>query len=598
MDHDDRPGRSCRRKALLAATVVAITVTAAGVPGAVPSVSAATARHDPIHIEGDADLEAQASAEGWPGDGTPEDPYVIAGYDIHPAEGGDGIDIRNTTLHLEIRDNFLKGAGAGGSGVFLGNATNVTVRANEAITFGYGIRVQGSTGIVVKGNEVARHRSYGLALLGSDDSRVEGNEVSLNHQGIRVAGNALYGTYASGNAVAANRVVANDVGIAVARRSDNTTVRGNVVEDNHVGIDIRGASDSRIAANEIAGADSFGISALDAARIAVSDNVVDADGAAVHLSRTDNSTVVDNDLGATSLVHRGIDLIDADDNLVAANAMYRPDTGIRLDDGSQRNVVADHTMTGARYGIVVSESSANVVRNNNLSWTTGGAVLVRQASSNQLLGNDLRFGGAGIDLYRADGNLLAGNEMRYVDRGVDLGDSHDNVVRDNLFNSTSGTAVGLWEADGNRIETNRILQTRDEAVLLYDSANNSIRTNILRDNGVGIELIAASGNSLFDNLFADNGDDVELWDSAKNRWYIEPRPGGNVVGGDLLGGNFWDSYTGADVDDDGLGDVPHRVEGLLTGHVGEVVQGRETLDRHPLMMDRLAVCPLGPPCPT
>ncbi|MFO8109268.1 MAG: hypothetical protein R6U17_01905 [Thermoplasmata archaeon] len=36
----------------------------------------------PIRIDGDSDFASQAAQEGWPGDGSTENPYVIEGYEI------------------------------------------------------------------------------------------------------------------------------------------------------------------------------------------------------------------------------------------------------------------------------------------------------------------------------------------------------------------------------------------------------------------------------------------------------------------------------------------------------------------------------------
>jgi len=61
---------------------------------------------DPIHIEGNENFSEKAEEEGWPGDGSEENPYIIEGYRI---EGGDdnGIRIKDVDLSFKIRDNFI-----------------------------------------------------------------------------------------------------------------------------------------------------------------------------------------------------------------------------------------------------------------------------------------------------------------------------------------------------------------------------------------------------------------------------------------------------------------------------------------------------------
>ncbi|MGC8913737.1 MAG: hypothetical protein ACP5LE_07445, partial [Thermoplasmata archaeon] len=51
--------------------------------------------HAPIHINGDADFANQTATEGWPGNGSQDNPYVIDGYDIDGNGGSYCIWIEN-----------------------------------------------------------------------------------------------------------------------------------------------------------------------------------------------------------------------------------------------------------------------------------------------------------------------------------------------------------------------------------------------------------------------------------------------------------------------------------------------------------------------
>ena len=71
-----------------------------------PSVEAYTP-HDPIDIVGNEDFTAQAESEGWPGDGSEADPFIIEGYEIEP-NSDSGIDIESTSVHFIIRDSLIR----------------------------------------------------------------------------------------------------------------------------------------------------------------------------------------------------------------------------------------------------------------------------------------------------------------------------------------------------------------------------------------------------------------------------------------------------------------------------------------------------------
>ena len=62
--------------------------------------------HDVIRINNDTDFANQASQEGWLGDGTQSNPYVISGYDIDAHGAGDAIYIGNTTVYFVVKTGW------------------------------------------------------------------------------------------------------------------------------------------------------------------------------------------------------------------------------------------------------------------------------------------------------------------------------------------------------------------------------------------------------------------------------------------------------------------------------------------------------------
>ncbi|MHA1936657.1 MAG: hypothetical protein ACW97O_00430, partial [Candidatus Thorarchaeota archaeon] len=85
--------------------------------------------HDPIVIDGDASFSDTALLEGWPGDGSPENPYIIDGFDIDLGGAiGHCISIYNTRVSFTISNCNLTGASnlgwAIGAGISLENVTD------------------------------------------------------------------------------------------------------------------------------------------------------------------------------------------------------------------------------------------------------------------------------------------------------------------------------------------------------------------------------------------------------------------------------------------------------------------------------------------
>jgi len=62
---------------------------------------------DPVRIDGNEDFAEKAEENGWPGDGSEDDPYVIEGYEIDGGGYRYGIYIGNVTDHFFVRECYV-----------------------------------------------------------------------------------------------------------------------------------------------------------------------------------------------------------------------------------------------------------------------------------------------------------------------------------------------------------------------------------------------------------------------------------------------------------------------------------------------------------
>ncbi len=141
------------------------------------------ASHDPILIDGNEDFAAQAAAEGWPGDGTQGDPYIIEGLEIDLEKQGKGaIDVRNTDVHFIIRDCYLHNGGqawlnsnAQGYGIIARNVRNMRVERTIAVECFEGIWLKGTQDSVLHFNDVSHNSGHGISFESSHRNTVEYN---------------------------------------------------------------------------------------------------------------------------------------------------------------------------------------------------------------------------------------------------------------------------------------------------------------------------------------------------------------------------------------------------------------------------------------
>jgi parallel beta-helix repeat protein len=276
--------------------------------------------HGPIGIEGDANFTDTALLESWPGDGSPENPYIIEGLEIDlGSKPGHCIWIRNTRVSFIISNCNLTGAVAGGGfegvGILLENVT-------------YGELVN---------NNCSSNLDTGILLLGSLSNTVANNTCSSNNIGIAIE--------------------------SWFENSDSNTVENNICNNNEVGIGLHAAHgysvfNCTVSNNTCSNNDECGIR-IDAYHGTVS-----------------NNTVVNNT--CTSNGESGISLSSSEFNTVANNTCnYNSDYGIRVGAAvgmgtgeSSNNTVVNNSCNYNRVGIYIYFLGSNTVANNTCLGNT------------------------------------------------------------------------------------------------------------------------------------------------------------------------------------------------------------------------------------
>jgi parallel beta-helix repeat protein len=220
--------------------------------------------HGNITIDGDANFSDTALLEGWPGDGSHEDPFIIDGLDIDLGGGvGHCIGISNTRVNFTISNCTLTGAilywapesmdfGTDeGSGILLNNVTNGelvdnncnnntkgiylyrsdfnTVANNTCSNNGAGIHLRGGYSNTIA-NNTCSNNGAGIFLWGSDSNTIANNTCNNNEVGIRL-------WTSDSNTVANNTCSNNGAGIRLWR-SDSNTITNNTCNNNEVDISL------------------------------------------------------------------------------------------------------------------------------------------------------------------------------------------------------------------------------------------------------------------------------------------------------------------------------------------------------------------------
>lgn len=189
-------------------------------------------------------------------------------------------------------------------------------------------------------------------------------------------------------------------------------------------------------------------------------------------------------------------------------------------------------------------------------------------------------------LQRYDGTpIITSGQMVPLFQGIYVRDSANiqildttvcNIARARGAVATDGTAALSVIASrdvtvSDALISNNIL----DGILVSGSTRTILSQSVISGNagrGVVLQdmtapLRVSDWSKIFDNILSHNllGDASNASVGKNNRWYTDPTPGPNVMGGPIIGGNRWGRPGSmADANGDGILDLPQAVPGSTT----------------------------------
>ncbi|MBZ5580982.1 MAG: nitrous oxide reductase family maturation protein NosD [Acidobacteriia bacterium] len=258
------------------------------------------------------------------------------------------------------------------------------------------------------------------------------------------------------------------------------------------------------------------------------------------------------------------------------------DSGILLKSGG--NLVANNELRDVLFGVYFFHADGNTVADNTLrgrAWLEAGergsGIHIWNSSGNTILRNVIFEMRDGMYLQNAYRSVISGNRVSRLRYGLHYMFSDDNRFEDNdFYDNVAGAAIMY----SRRIQfrRNSFVHNRGFSsfgILFQDSHDCIAEDNTISDNAVGIFMETLTDTVFRRNTIAGNDIAVEAFSSAERDTFTRNNFVRNLSPFQLIGkvtdirwseagaGNYWSGYDGYDLNGDGIGDAPFRIQNLF-----------------------------------
>ncbi len=522
----------------------------------------------PIYIRADGSLDPPSA----PIDTVDNVTYTFTG-DIN-----DSVVVERDNIVIEGAGHVIKGTEYT-RGLDLSNRTNVRVKDLRITNFRYGIWLHLSTDCLISGNNITANNGYGVYLNSSSNNRISGNNITANNWGgVRL-------TDSSSNTILGSNITDSHGDGICLDFSSNNTILGNNITDNQDGVSLYGSSNNSVSGNDITSNFFFGISFSSSHDNTASGNNITDNRGGIDLSSSFNNSVYENIFVNNGLfVSYSYGSVIADNLVNGKPLVYLENVSdVVIEDAGQvvlvncnRITVENLNLTYTTTGVELWMTDNSTIAGNNIKNNNQDAIYLFYSSSNRIFGNNIKNnqGGTWLDI-SSNNNTILGNNITDNGYGVQLSrGSSNNSISGNKITANNDFGIYLYTSFNNSISGNNITAKNDDGIRLSSSNYNSISgNNITANNWYGIMLVPSSCyNSISGNNIANNHYGIAIWEMSNynsifhnnfvNNWLQVSTYRSFSVWDDGYpsGGNYWSNYNGTDINHDGIGDTPYRLD--------------------------------------
>jgi len=262
--------------------------------------------------------------------------------------------------------------------------------------------------------------------------------------------------------------------------------------------------------------------------------------------------------------------------------LTREDSGILLKSSS--NLIEDNELRDILYGIYLYSSHGNTLRRNQIrgrpelkEGERGAGLHLWNSPGNIIEDNIISEERDGIYIQSCNDNQIRRNRVTNLRYGLHYMFSDRNVFEDNLFSHNVAGAAIMYS---NKIEMRRNAFVHNRGFssfgVLFQECNELLaEENFIVDNATGIFMEALRKTAFRRNTIANNDVALKMFSNSDANVFTENNFVNNLSPLELVGrgtttkwsengrGNFWSEYDGYDLNEDGRGDVPQKIQNVF-----------------------------------
>jgi photosystem II stability/assembly factor-like uncharacterized protein len=191
---------------------------------------------------------------------------------------------------------------------------------------------------------------------------------------------------------------------------------------------------------------------------------------------------------------------------------------------------------------------------------SGGIIHVSSGDYDErlVLSKSVNLIGEDFETTKIDGQGVSGDVIRVNSNDVNI--SGFNITGSGTSWGNSGVYLNYV---GNCFIKNNYFSNNRVGLSLISAYDNLIYSNYFMSSteyGVYTNNWATSGNYFYDNYFDNSNNFYAASQNPSNFFNVTKREETNILGGQYVGGNYWNDYSGANRGD-GFGDISYNVQG-------------------------------------